>query len=402
MAEKVLFVANRAEFFFSHRMPIAHAAKERGFEVHVATPRDPYVSNLEDQGLTWHELELDGKSLNPVQELRTLIHLVQLYRKVKPVLVHHIAFKGVLYGGIAARLAGVPNVVNAFTGLGHLFSANTLKVHFVRWFVLQISRFSFRHPKSRTIFQNPDNIDEFVERGVLNSDQVRLIKGSGVDISTFNPSPEKDGPPIVILASRLVWDKGISEFVKAARQLRKEGLEARFALVGKSDPLNPNAVPEGKLEAWDEEGTVEWWGFQEDMPSVFANIHVVCLPSYYREGVPKVLIEAAACERPIVTTDMPGCREIVRDGKNGLLVPPKSSEVLAEALEELLTDSERRRSMGKQGRQIVREEFSLERVVRDTMAVYNELLSGEGPSPRTGWTGWQGGREFLPGPKDSN
>jgi glycosyltransferase involved in cell wall biosynthesis len=374
---KVLFVANRAEFFFSHRMPIAHAAQQRGLEVHVATPRDPYVSNLRSKGLNWHELELEGKSLNPVQELRTLIHLVWLYKEVQPVLVHHVAFKGILYGGIAARLASVPNVVNSFTGLGHLFSESTLAVRFVRWLVLQVSRFGFAHPRSRTIFQNPDNIDEFVGRGVLDSDQVRLIKGSGVDVDTFDPSSEEKGPPIVILASRLVWDKGVGEFVEAARQLHKDGLEARFALVGKSDPLNPNAVPEDKLEAWDEEGIVEWWGFQENMPSVFANTHVVCLPSYYREGVPKVLIEAAACERPIVTTDMPGCREIVKDGQNGLLVPPQNPRALAEALKELLSNSERRRSMGKRGRQIVKEEFSLERVVRDTMAVYDELLGEE-------------------------
>lgn len=374
MVRKILFVANRAEFFFSHRMPIAYAAQERGFEVHVATPKDPYVSNLKEEGLVWHELELEGKSLNPIQELRTLVHLVQLYQKVQPTLVHHIAFKGVLYGGMAARLAGVPNVVNAFTGLGHLFSSDTLKVRLVRWFVLQVSRFSFGHPRSRTIFQNPDNIDEFVGRGVIDSNTVRLIKGSGVDVNTFNPMPEQEPPPIIILASRLVWDKGVAEFVEAARKLRRNGVKAQFALVGKSDPLNPNAVPERKLEKWDEEGAVEWWGFQEDMPAVFSDVHIVCLPSYYREGVPKVLIEAAACERAIVTTDMPGCREIVQDGENGLLVPPKNSDALADALRELIDSSERRRSMGARGRQIVKDEFSIEQVVRETMKVYDELL----------------------------
>jgi glycosyltransferase involved in cell wall biosynthesis len=374
MSKNVLFVANRAEFFYSHRMPIAHAAQERGLEVHVATPRDPYVPNLKEEGLVWHELKLKGKSLNPIQELRTLTHLVRLYREVQPVLVHHIAFKGVLYGGMAARLAGVPNVVNAFTGLGHLFSSDTLKVRLVRWFVLQVSRFSFGHSRSRTIFQNPDNIDEFVGRGLLDPNKVRLIKGSGVDIKTFNPTSEKDGPPIVILASRLVWDKGIAEFVEAARKLRRDGVKARFALVGKSDPLNPNAVSEEQLEKWNERGAVEWWGFQEDMPAVFSDVHVVCLPSYYREGVPKVLIEAAACERSIVTTDMPGCREIVRDGENGLLVPPKNPDALAEALRELIDSPERRRSMGARGRQIVKNEFSIEQVVRETMKVYDELL----------------------------
>jgi glycosyltransferase involved in cell wall biosynthesis len=364
-------------------MPISHAAQDQGYEVHVATPEDPYVSDLEEHELIWHELDLAGKSLNPFRELWTLIDLIGLYWSVKPDLVHHIAFKGVLYGSIAARFARVARVVNSFTGLGHLFSADTLKIRLVRWVVLQALRFGFGHPQSRTIFQNPDNVDEFVDRGVLDRDQVRLIKGSGVDLNTFESAPQPSDPPTVILASRLVWDKGVQEFVDAARRLKQDGVEARFALVGKSDPLNPNAVPEEKLVAWDEEGVVEWWGFQEDMPSVFANTHVVCLPSYYREGVPKVLIEAAACERPIVTTDMPGCREIVHDGKNGRLVPPKDSESLAVALKEVISSPEERTEMGAYGRRLVKDEFSLERVVQDTMDVYDELLESSGVEKRT-------------------
>ena len=371
---RILFVANRAEFFASHRLPIAHAAQEKGYEVHVATPEDPYVPDVKAHDLIWHELELEGKSLNPFQELRTIIDLIRLYRMVAPDLVHHIAFKGVLYGSIAARIARVPRVVNAFTGLGHLFSADTPKIRLVRWVVLQTLRFGFGHPRSRTIFQNPDNIEEFVGRGVIDDKQVRLIKGSGVDVDTFEPAPESDGSPVVILASRLVWDKGIGEFVEAARQLRREGIDARFALVGKSDPLNPKAVPEEQLRAWDDEGAVEYWGFQEDMPSVFANSHVVCLPSYYREGVPKVLIEAAACERPIVTTDMPGCREIVNDKQNGILVPSRDVESLATALKKTIENPELRREMGKAGRRLVQDEFSIDRVVKDTMDVYDELF----------------------------
>lgn len=375
MENRILYVANRAEFFWSHRMPVARAAMEKGFNVHVATPEDPYVSKLEAEGLNWHELELEGKSLDPFQEVQTIVHLLQLYLSIRPGLVHHIAFKGILHGSIAARIACVPRIVNAFTGLGHLFSSDTLKVRFVRWVVFQVSRFGFGHPNSRTIFQNPDNIDEFVGRGVVSQDQVRLIKGSGVDVSTFEPSQQPAGPPIIILASRLVWDKGVKEFVEAAQILKQSGTEARFVLVGKSDPLNPNAVPEERLKDWDRDGPVEWWGFQEDMPSVFENVHAVCLPSYYREGVPKVLIEAAACGRPIVTTDMPGCREIVHDGENGFLVPPKDSAALSRALKKILEHPEKREEMGARGRRIVEEEFSLRRVVDDTMAVYDELLN---------------------------
>ena len=380
--KKLLFVANRAEFFNSHRLPIAHAAQQKGFEVHVATPEDSYVPDLKAHDLVWHELELEGKSLNPFQELRTIIDLIQLYRKVAPDMVHHIAFKGVLYGSIAARIARVPRVVNAFTGLGHLFSADTSKIRIVRWFALQALRFGFGHPHSRTIFQNPVNIDEFVGRGVLDRGQVRLIKGSGVDVHTFEPAFQPSNPPLVILASRLVWDKGVGEFVEAARRLKEQGTDARFALIGKSDPLNPNAVPEDQLRAWDKEGAVEWWGFQEDMPGIFAQAQVVCLPSYYREGVPKVLIEAASAQRAIVTTDMPGCRDIVRDGVNGLLVPPKNPGALADALKELVASPDLCRKMGKCGREIVIDEFSVERVVEETMNVYDELFSESTPIPR--------------------
>jgi glycosyltransferase involved in cell wall biosynthesis len=376
---RILFVANRAEFFLSHRLPIARAVQEKGFDVHVATPRDPYVSALQERGLVWHLLKLEGKSLNPFQEAQTLLHLYRLYRDLQPILVHHVAFKAVLHGGIAARLAHVPNVVNAFTGLGHLFSDESVRVRLVRGVVLQLSRFALGHSHSRTIFQNADNADEFIRRGALDREAMRLIKGSGVDLDTFDPLPQSTTDlPVVILASRLVWDKGVGEFVEAARQLQVEGVQARFVLVGKSDPLNPKAVPEETLEAWNEKGFVEWWGFQEDMPSVFARSHIVCLPSYYREGVPKVLIEAAACARPIVTTDMPGCREIVNDGDNGLLVPPRNSEALADALRDILMISaDQRERMGKRGRRLVEEEFSLTRVVRNTMAVYEELLGKE-------------------------
>jgi glycosyltransferase involved in cell wall biosynthesis len=380
---RVLFVANRAEFFLSHRMPVAWALQERGAEVHVATPRDPYVPDLKEHGVTWHPLQLEGKSLNPVQELQTLAHLYRLYHDLQPALVYHVAFKTVLYGGIAARLAGVPGAVNAFTGLGHLFSTESVKIRLVRWAVLQLCRVALGHPRSRTIFQNPDNVETFVGSGVLDRNNARLIKGSGVDLDAFPPSPQPADPPVVILASRLVWKKGVGEFVEAARQLRRSEAEARFVLVGKSDPLNPHAVPEEQLAAWDDEGVVEWWGFQEDMPTVFENAHVVCLPSYYREGVPKVLIEAAACERPLVTTDMPGCREIVRDGENGLLVAPRDAEALADALQRLLARPERRAEMGKRGRRLVKEEFSLQKVVRDTMAVCEELLEMDGPETAT-------------------
>jgi glycosyltransferase involved in cell wall biosynthesis len=205
-----------------------------------------------------------------------------------------------------------------------------------------------------------------------------LIRGSGVDMNIFTPRPEPEGVPVVILAARMLWAKGIGEFVDAARLLREQKVEARFVLVGESDPGNPSAVPVWQLEQWHDSGVVEWWGACSDMPRVFAEAHVVCLPSYYPEGVPKVLIEAAACGRPIVTTDVPGCREVVRHEENGLLVPTRDPVALAAALRRLIMSPALRDFLGRRGREIAVAEFGLERVIAETLAVYGDLLSHNG------------------------
>lgn len=370
---RIVIVVNRPEFFLSHRIPIARAARASGNEVHVVSPSGPAVADIMAKGYTWHQLELDGKSLNPLSELRTLFDLLRIYRRIKPDLAHHVAFKLVLSGGLAARLAGVPCSVNAFTGLGYLFTTDSAMVRMIRFAVVQMCRIALGHPRSCTIFQNIDDMSFFVDRGIVDRGKTRLIKGSGVDVNEFIPTPEPSGVPVVMLASRLVWDKGVAEFVEAAELLDERGIEARFVLVGESDPLNPKAIPTEQLEAWDESGVIEWWGFQDDMPKVFSEVHIVCLPSY-REGLPKVLIEAAASGRPIIATDVPGCREIVRNRVNGRLVPPENSRALSDALRELLGNAERRRRMGEQGRKIVEEEFCLDKVVSQTMDVYERLL----------------------------
>lgn len=370
---KVAYVVNRAEFFLSHRLPVAEAVKSTGSEIHVVTPFGSGVPRIKALGYSWHELNLDGRRLNPIRELATLLQLYGIYRRIQPDLVHHVALKAILYGGIAARAARIPSVVNAFTGLGYLFTTEAPKFRLLRFGVFQMYRMALGHPRSRTIFQNPDDLAMFVRRNIVPGENTVLIKGSGVDIDTFAPSPEPSGTPVALLAGRLLWDKGVAEFVEAARQLKEEGLEARFVLAGKSDPLNPRAIPPEQLEDWEAMGVVEWWGFCDNMPDVFSQVHIVCLPSY-REGIPKVLIEAASSARPIVTTDAPGCREIVRDQVNGILVPPRDSRAVAAALRDLLRDPQRRRRMGANGRQIVEEEFSLDQVVRETMAVYERLL----------------------------
>lgn len=368
----LLYVINDTAFFLSHRLPLAAAARKSGWDVHVATPQKDAAATLAGYGFQHHLIPLTRRGMNPIQEAGTIQALLRLYRQLQPDLVHHLTIKPVLYGGTAARRAKVPAVVHAVTGLGYVFVAPgpttaLLRTGIRRWYKLALS-----HPNQRVIFQNPDNLRMFVEEGLVAPPQAVLIRGSGVDVDAFRPGPEDPGPPCVVLATRMLWDKGVAEYVEAARQLRAEGCGATFVLVGNTDPGNPSAIPRETLEGWDREGAVRWWGFRSDMAEVFARAHVVCLPSY-GEGVPKVLLEAAACGRPLVASDTPGCREIVRDGETGLLVPPRDAPALAAALRRLVGDPALRLRMGRAGRRLVETDFSQDHVVDRTLAVYREL-----------------------------
>jgi glycosyltransferase involved in cell wall biosynthesis len=264
------------------------------------------------------------------------------------------------------------------TGLGYVFIAETRRALVMRKLVVLSCKVAFRHGNQRIVFQNPDDQGVFIQNKILPAAQTVLIKGSGVDVHTYVPTPEPEGVPVVVLASRMLRDKGVVEFVEAARELRGAGVSARFVLVGETDPGNPSAITAEQLRAWADEGVIEWWGHQSDMRKVLSQSNIVCLPSL-REGVPKVLIEAAACGRAIVTTDAPGCREIVREGENGLLVPVRDSKALADALRLLIESTPLRALMAAKGREIAVAEFSVERVVDETLGVYRELLAASGP-----------------------
>lgn len=368
MDRRLLFVVNDAEFFFSHRSNLARAARDAGWSVHVAVPADALAARIHNEGFVFHSLPLSRSGMNPFVELQTAWSLFRLFRRLQPDVVHAVTIKPVLYSGLLAPFAGVPLLVQAVSGLGHVFIDVGFGSGVRRVFVRLAYRFAFRHPCSRVIFQNPD--DKVALRSALRKDQGVLIPGAGVDPEEFVAHPEPDGIPLVVLASRMLWAKGVGEFVEAARVLRARGVRARFALVGDSDPHNPAAVPQHQLSAWAEMDTVEWWGRQEDMPSVFKQAAVVCLPTYYGEGIPKVLIEAAAAGRPIVATDWPGCREIVHHGDNGLLVRPRDAEVLADALQKLIGSAGLRAEMGARGRERVLDGFTSEQVVRETLRIY--------------------------------
>lgn len=369
----ILFVVNQGAFFISHRLPIAVAALKHGYDVHVAMPiTEPEASTVAATGASVHHVPLDRSSLRGATELRTIRALILLYRAVKPDLVHQITIKPILYGSIAARITKVPAVVNAVSGLGYLFLARGFRAGLRRRAVQWGYRRAFKHPRQRTIFQNPDDAASFISAGIIAPEQTALIRGSGVDLTLFRPQPEAEGTPIVMLPARLLWDKGIGEFVEAAARLKEEGVSARFVLVGDIDN-NRSSVSLEQLRSWCDRKVVEWWKYQSDMPATLSQANLVCLPSY-GEGLPKVLLEAAACARAIVTTDVPGCREAVRHNDNGLLVPSRDSSALAAALKLLIESPDTRMRMGKRGRERAEAEFGIERVVAANLALYKELF----------------------------
>lgn len=371
---RLLFVVNGHEFTAAHRLPLFRAAQEAGFEVEAIAPTGSQAARrLQREGVITHEVNLSRRGLRAWEEWRALRDLTRLYRRLAPDLVHHATIKPVLYGTLAARRAGHPAVVNAITGLGYVYTGTNWRARFLRTGVNALYRRALSYSHQRIIFQNRDDWAVLEDIGAVDPEQAVLIPGSGVDVATFTPSPEAEGPPVVVLPARLLWDKGVEEFVRAARALHARYPAARFVLVGGVDVGNPAGITEAVVRDWVAEGVVEWWGQVDDMRAVYAVAHVVALPSY-REGLPKVLLEAAASGRPTVTTNAPGCRDAVLDGETGFLVPVRDSAALAERIDDLLADPDLRQRMGRAGRKRAVQEFSIENVVADTLAVYGTLL----------------------------
>jgi len=375
----LLFVVNELYFFFSHRKAVAKVAMDSGFEVHVAAPVDHVwapegfsYTAIEDLGFTVHPIPMSRRGTNPFQDFFTLISLLRLYRRVRPDLVHHLTIKPIIYGGIAARLTGVPGVVSAVTGLGQIFVAYGFGAALLRRLVVELYRIALGHRNGRVIVQN--KIDGDVLNGLLGGGRIELIRGSGASLTDFPAQEPAHGTPIVILPARLLWEKGVGEFAEAAKRLKKQGVEARFALVGDTQPSNPRSVPQEQIESWVAEGHIEWWGRRNDMASVFAECEIVCLPSTYGEGVPKVLIEAAASARTIVSTDVPGCLEIARHEENALIVPQNDIDALTKTLRRALGSRDMCRRFGKRGREIAVAEFDERQVAARTLDIYRSLL----------------------------
>lgn len=371
---RLLMVLNDAPFFLSHRLPVAQAARDAGFEVHIAVPEEAEpCAAMRSEGFVVHDIPLRRGARRLGGELTLIRRLWRIVRAVEPDMMHAVTMKPVLYGGLVARLSGVPAVVHAITGLGYLFVTAGLATRVQRAIVKRLYRFALGHRNACAIFQNPDDLSLFTREKLVDPRIALMIKGCGVDMKRFAPQPEPAGPVTVMFPARILGDKGVLEFVDAARILKAQGMDARFVLVGRTDPDNPTDVGEAGIRAWEREGVVEWQGFSRDMAATLNQAHIVCMPSY-REGLPRVLIEAIACGRPVVTADVPGCREVVRDGENGLLVPVRDARATAEALGSLIANPALRRHFGERARAIAEDEFSVEHFVALSLEAYRRVL----------------------------
>ncbi len=372
---KCLLFANTDWYLYNFRRSLAAAIMEAGHEVLLVSPPGPYGEKLRTMGFRWTPAPMDRRSLNPLRELGLLAWLWRLARAEKPDVVHGFTIKCAVYGALVARLAGAARV-SAVAGMGYVFISDEPKARVLRPIVRGLLRVALGGQRALLILQNPDDVSLFERAGIVSSTQIRLLRGSGVDCSRFQPPDERaslDGEPLrIVLAARMLWDKGVDEFVSAARKLKAENRNLRFVLAGAPDPGNPASIPEDTLAEWADSGLVEWLGHVDDMPALLAGADVVVLPSY-REGLPKSLIEAAACARPLITADVPGCREVVTDGVDGLLVPVRDANALARAIARLQDDPALARRLGLAARAKALAEFDERIVVSRTIDFYHEI-----------------------------
>ena len=371
---RLLLVVTEDWYFVSHRLNLAKAALAADFKVGLATRVGNFGELVAREGVELFPLTFMRRSSRRLwTELRAVQELTDLYRRWRPTIAHHVGAKPIIYGGRAAQRANVPAVVNALAGLGFVFTSNSFEARFLRPLVVHAYRKSLCHRNSRLIIQNDTDMGVAVDCNLVSRSKITRIAGSGVDITEFTPCVEAAGTPMIVLASRMLQDKGVYEFVEAARIAKARGTNARFVLVGDTDTENPSAISTAQIKRWQAEGTVEWWGHRTDMPHVLNAAHVVCLPSY-REGLPKVLLEAAACGRPLIATDVPGCREIAIHNETALVVPPRNATALADAMQTLVENPQLRRRLGQRARELVCSRFTVEHVNRQTIDVYRGLL----------------------------
>ena len=372
---RIVLVVNEDWMFWSHRRALARAASDAGAIVTVATRVDRHGERIAGEGLRVAPLPWRRGARNLFAEANALCTLAALYWRESPDLVHHVGVKAALYGGVAALTAGAPAQIHTIAGFGFVSVSSRTRARVLRAVLAGLFRRVLSRPRSRLVVQNQDDLNDVQSGRLFAMDRVHLVAGSGVDTRAFAPVPEPAGPVTALLASRLIRPKGIVQLVEAARILRDEAPGVRVVLVGDPDPENPDTVTAQELRAWHDAGLVEWRPRSDDMPAVWASCHIAVLPSY-REGMPRTLLEAAACGRPLVATDVPGCRDLVRHGDNGLLVPLHDARALADAIARLAADAALRERMGARARALVEEHYCDELIVAQMLALYRLALAG--------------------------
>jgi glycosyltransferase involved in cell wall biosynthesis len=372
--KRLLFTVNVDWFFLSHRLPIAIEAVKREYEVHIGTTLTDKKSSLESNGIIVHPLNLHRSRGGNGTIIYEFVEIFSIIRMVAPDIVHLVTIKPVLLRGIASKLTGVPAVVSAVSGLGFVFVKKWLVAILRKVAISLLYHLAFGHSNQRIIFQNIDDQSQLIQLTKISPNKTHLIHGSGVELSHYIQKSIPDGLPVVMLAARLLVDKGVREFVTAAEQINCSTLRARFVLVGDIDLLNPASIQQNEFDQWKQDGVVELWGYSTDMGKVISQSTIVVLPSFYGEGLPKILIEAAACGRAVITTVHPGCRDVIEENVTGLLVPVRDVEALANAIFILLDDSVRCTEMGRAGRRRAEEMFDVRQVVAEHMWIYEELL----------------------------
>jgi len=372
-----VYVINVDWYFNLHWLQRARALKDSGAEVHVvmSVTNSGSVDKLNQEGFLCHQWSIDRKSMNPLVNFFGFIELYQLLSKIKPDIIHAITIKPNLFIGLMSYFVKIPYVLSV-TGTGLIFSGKSWKLKSVRPFIRGLYKLPrYNKVPHKIIFENPEDKAYFVTTGLCERDQAVTILGAGVDTSVFKATKATNHhQPILLFAARLLWDKGLGDLLEASKILREKNLDFRLWVAGIIDEDTINAIDISLLQDWQQEGLIEWLGTKSDMPGLLAKTDIVILPTFYGEGVPRVLIEAAACARPIITTDIAGCREIVEDGINGLLVPSRDINALANAIEQLLLAPELRQEMGLKGRELVVKNFSEQQVISETMSLYHELL----------------------------
>ena len=365
---KALFVVTEDWAFCSHRIPTALAVRDGGFDVALTAREGKHRKQIEQLGFKFVPWKISRKSLNPFREFFSLIRLINILNAERPALVYNVTLKPIVYGSLAAMFSGVPHTINLFSGLGTLFISKSPLLRLVRALVLPLLRYVNAAPGTWVMVQNSDDAKEMERLSVGGSERRAVVPGSGIDTHYFKPLPEPDGPLTAVLLSRMLRDKGVNEAVEAARILKQKGRNIRIVLVGDPDTENPSHIPEKTLQEWNDEGIIEWWGKSDDVREVWKKAHVALLPSY-REGMPRSLLEGAASGRPLVAANSPGCRDLVQDGINGILVELKNAEAIADALMRLDDDAALRHQMGKNARNDAEKIFSNEAISKKIIEI---------------------------------